>query len=498
MKAKSVSTLLAATAAAVLTVPAVAVAAPPTAAAATEVSVPCDPARLSDAIRTADTHPDTTLTLAKDCTYRLTVPLPTITANMTINGSGATLAREDRGTPTFRVLHDDGAAVALSDLTVTGGRIEAGANGGGILVSGGGALTLTRVLVKWNFAGPGIPGAAGGSGGGIYIGPGGSLTATDTRVLENRSGAGGVQVGANLAGHGGDGGGIAMDAGTLTLVRSTVSGNHAEYGGPGDAATAPAASLPNEGGNGGGIAARQASRTTLLHSTICNNTAGGGGWAGPLKGGPGGYGGNGARGGRGGGLELESGSAQLTETSVCLNVAGDGGAGGPGDLHWGFAGGSNDGGGIDSTANLVITGGTISGNRTGTNPTQDSDGADGGGIRFTRSALTITGATISGNQSAGDGGGVSQSTYRNGGEAHFAITSTTITGNGSGHNGGGISIRGYGPRLDRFDPDDSTLTTSTVTGNSAAGDCGGISLTRNGVGLQRDHDTVARNHPDDC
>ncbi|WP_424642210.1 hypothetical protein [Embleya sp. AB8] len=240
------------------------------------------------------------------CTYRLTVPLPALTVAITINGQGAILTRA-ADVPDFRILRDDGAAVAVSDLTVTGGRAESG-NGGG------------------------------------------------------------------------NGGGTTVDAGTLTLIRTTIDANQAGTGGHGADTTDPARnSWPNSGGNGGGIAARDGSRVTALRSVICGNTAG--------------------------------------------HAPGHDSA-------------ATHGGGIRTTySEPTITDATITGNRT-------SD--DGGGISpaVFRSddagSINVTSTTLAGNFAGRDGGGISFRRHRHhfdrSGKGYFStLTTSTVTGNTAAH-----------------------------------------------------------------
>ncbi len=117
-----------------------------------------------------------------------------------------------------------------------------------------------------------------GMGGGILVsGPGVSLTISDSNLFENDA----VQ-----------GGGIANRGGTLTVVRSTLTGNHA--GG----ATA--------GGEGGGIYSE--STTTVRNSTISANVAANGEV--PTA--------------QGGGIYVNSGTFTAESTTLAGNVADEG------------------------------------------------------------------------------------------------------------------------------------------------------------------------------
>ncbi|MGC0420042.1 hypothetical protein [Embleya sp. AB8] len=488
MKPRTLTLLVAATTAGATLAAPVAAAGPtagdPTPAPVT-IAVPCDAAAPGEAITTANTHPGSTLTLAAGCTYRLKTPLPALTAAVTIHGAGATLARA-HDAPDFRILRVDGVAVDLSDLTVTGGRAETGTDGGGILTTG--ALTLTRVVIRDNRAGDGAPDHDGGSGGGIAAPKPGSVTATDTQVIGNAAGTSGAHISVRSAApQGGRGGGISIVRSTLTLVRGTVAGNRSGDGGLGVDVADPAwASLAGDGGFGGGIA-MVGGRGTVSDSRICGNTAGNGGTGGTVTAGHDGYGGYGGGGGSGGGIALHSARLTLAGTAVCLNAAGDGGPGGPGVLHRGLSGWNAPGGGIDvGSGTLVVTGGSIVGNRTG--HAHDAPGApDGGGITNREGNLTLTGTAIVGNRSTLDGGGIAQDSTRRH-PADMNVTDTTIADNVAGGTGGGIFASGTNGT--------GTLTTSTVTGNTAR-TCGGIAVGPH-VDLKRDRVIDRGNHPDDC
>jgi hypothetical protein len=100
-------------AAAAATVAAGMMAAPPALAVAT-IPVPCSVAALNAAIAAAPTN--AILVLKSGCVYRLTAALPTITRNLTIDGSNDTITAF---TGRYTILTDDGATVALSQLRIT-------------------------------------------------------------------------------------------------------------------------------------------------------------------------------------------------------------------------------------------------------------------------------------------------------------------------------------------------------------------------------------------
>jgi predicted outer membrane repeat protein len=192
-----------------------------------------------------------------------------------------------------------------------------------------------------------------------------------------------------VSGNGGNlayaGGGI-YNGGTLDITRSTVSGNSAQFGG---------------GVYTGGRA------TLHLTRSLVN--------------------GNSAR--NGGGIYDFGGSIDIEASTVSGNAT------------------SGGGGGISSQAGstVAISSTTVSGN---------SAALFGGGI-LTAGALTMTGSTVSGN-SALKGGGVWNDIF-DGSDRTLAISSSTVSGN-SAQLGGGIWNTGGR----------ATLTASTVSANSAS------------------------------
>ena len=56
------------------------------------------------------------LVLVSGCVYRLTAPLPTITRNLTINGSNDTITRFSGN---YTILTNNGANVSLNNLRIT-------------------------------------------------------------------------------------------------------------------------------------------------------------------------------------------------------------------------------------------------------------------------------------------------------------------------------------------------------------------------------------------
>ena len=363
-----------------------------------------------------------------------------------------------------------GNVVVLRDLTVIGGNGGAqpaaaasvsgevfqdaigatggpGQDGGGILSSGD--LTLDRVSVQANTAGTGGAGAL-------------------TTHSKGRAATGGA------GGSGGRGGGIAS-SGQLRVVDSRIASNIAGTGGAGGSATGgsvPAAAgahgangtggLGGAGGDGGGIYTRGA--LTVERSVIGSNRAGAGGVGGGGSGGEGadntppqpggnggaGNGGTGGHGGFGGGIsvELNAGSASISDSAVTANSGGDGGIGSP--SHGGNGG---DGGGASfGTVYSPGAGGNAVGGAGGY-------GGSGGGIMGRTGDTTVTRTTVQGNAAGSGvvGGAATAGVSGVGGFSNSPVPGTATAGaGGDGGSGGGFQTAGSGTR---------TLTDSTVDSN---------------------------------
>ncbi|MFI5396144.1 MAG: choice-of-anchor Q domain-containing protein [Candidatus Binatia bacterium] len=385
-----------------------------------------------------------TLTEVDNATVHDGVPLPnglpSVTSEITITGNGVTIARSSGdGTPAFRLLHvAAGGHLTLNALTLTNGKlpIAPDAIGEPTLVGNGGAIFNEGALLLTNAA---VTANGGGSGGGVYNAAGATLTLIDSTVSGNHAGL------AN--GDSGDGAGI-YNAGVLTLLRTVVTGNQ---GGESE----------NIGGAGGGIA--NVGTATLTDSTVANNRAGGAG-----------------NGGAGGGL-FNSGALTLTRCTVSGNQAGEGDIGGNGG---GIANG--DGESVFFSARtggtLTLIDSTVSGNIAGGG---GCDGGNGGGI-FNTGTLTLTDCTVSGNQVggatcvAGDGGGIF-----NGGT--LLLASCTISGNSGWCGWGGFCEDGKGGGIASAGPL-AVVRNTLVAGNSTAAsgrDCHGV-VTSQGYNLIQD------------
>ncbi len=150
--------------------------------------------------------------------------------------------------------------LTLTNSTVSGN--DATGDGAGIHIQRGGSLTITGGAVTSNFGG--------GAGGGIHISDGVPVELTGVRISGNRA-------------DGGDGGGIANSnpQGTMVLTSVIVSANHSQVDGGGIYSSGPATLtdcwvVDNDargylGDGGGGI--HNFSTMTIVGSTITGNHA---------------------------------------------------------------------------------------------------------------------------------------------------------------------------------------------------------------------------------
>ncbi|MEU2425189.1 right-handed parallel beta-helix repeat-containing protein [Streptomyces sp. NPDC007851] len=233
------------------------------AAAGDDPSTPvaCSARALTTAVAAAS--PGETLSLSRDCTYRLTTPsgagdgLPAVGRKLTIRGNGATIVRAGNPTATFRIFHVvSGGDLRLEDLTVRGG--SAAGDGGGVLVDGGGKLTLSGVDV--------IDNTATNNGGGVAVSA--NATAVVRRgwlAFDNAAYGGGV-----------------YSRGTLSVQDTELSRNHARSAGgglylnAGDAFFYTSVIRRNtSAGRGGGVTDSGSAAVEFSDSKIANNTAAG-------------------------------------------------------------------------------------------------------------------------------------------------------------------------------------------------------------------------------
>jgi hypothetical protein len=272
-----------------------------------------------------------------------------------------------------------GADVKVSGLTLTNGRsAPANASGFGGAVGNAGTLALTDMVVKDSVAvgsnGAAVANGNGNSatGGGIYNHGAGTLSLLRTRVTGNKAigGAGGGNGTTLIFAGGASGGGIAGEfPGAVTITESEVTSNQA-IGGAGGNGTFTI------GGSAFGGGMRADGTTTIRRSTFDGNVATGGARGGAV-------GTNG--GGFGGGVYLAAPSSEVTASLFSGNTTT-----GAGD-------GSSEGAGVYSAGSTVLSNSTISGNvASGTAPVRNAGLRSSGGTN-----VTVRGATIAANTAAG-------------------------------------------------------------------------------------------------
>ena len=373
--------------------------------------------------------------------------LPTIAANLNINGPGAATISIS-GSNQFRVFDiGAGSNVEIKGLTITDGKslgvlddICPNESGGGILVNGG-TLTVRSTTLTKNVStcGGSIAVLASGnlnvidsivsdsstvydsssvdsSGGGIFIRSGSTVVIDNTTFLNNKAGVGGaISVGFIIDG---------SDNALVTINRSQFRNNSSTVGGAilnnGQLKIVGGSFRQNSAEEGGGaIAQGPNSKMTISNVEISSNSSDS----------------------SGGGI-LNGGSMTISDSIIRNNSSS-------------FGGGINsDSFTVDDVlqpSTLVINNSTISNNSASTENT-------GGGILIDEptSTATISGSTIQ-NNVAGFGGGIQVF------EATLTISDSTVSGNQAIKGGGGIEqFKGS-----------VTANGNKITGNSANGG-GGI------------------------
>ncbi|MDX6659146.1 MAG: hypothetical protein QOH62_3939 [Solirubrobacteraceae bacterium] len=335
----------------------------------------------------------------------------------TVAISGLTLTRGFVSGGNGGAINDSGgAALAISDSAITNSTSDQ--NGGGIYA--GGDLTLSASTISGNVAVNG--GGVSASSTGKYSN--GSVdTISDSTISHNQA--------TGTASYNG-GGGIYQEGSTLTLARSTISGNTATSSGGGLLAnpmyglTVDASSVKgNAAAHGGGMALRAGTSkyapVRVTESTVSGN-----------------------QGTYGAGLEVAYVASGNPVTIARSTISGnDGGAN-----SWG--GGILFNGGIGGSARLVDS--TVSGN-TATAGAGISLGSDNNSPLLdsysgkTTGSIDFDNSTIAGNAATAHGGGIYLSQYDSGSPSvkvsgTAGITSTIVAGN---------TAAGTGQDLDRVD-----------------------------------------------
>ncbi len=406
--------------------------------------------------------------------------LPPISAEVTIDGNGATITRSTAGgVPGFRFFYVSGGvaglpegSLTLNDLTLSNGLAHGGdsnTGGGGAGMGGaifdGGALTLDRVTLSGNTAQGGNPndGSLGFGGGGIGSNASAGSPADGGGFGGSAPGAQGGGGGAGSASHGGGGGGgfNAGDTGqTATGSSGAVGGGEGGFGsaGGGDGAgDGGQGGSTGAGGLAGGAFGSGGVGTNLPVSDSSNEDAGGGGGVG----GGGGAGGAFASGG-GGGFGGGGGSNYLENLIAPGNLVAGYGAGGFGGGGAGGGGGCSNGCGV----NAAVPGGFGGGGGTASTISATGNGGGGagmGGAVFSMfGKVSVSDSTLSGNSALGGAGGT--------------INNGAAGGAGSGYGGAVFNLNGS-----------LSITGSTIASNtvSPTGDVAG------GVYNLADENTIA-------
>ena len=352
---------------------------------------------------------------------QLTLSNPT---GVTITGPGASLLAVS-GNNASRVMEIQGGPAAISGLTVTGGKLASGSNGGGLL-NDGGTLSLSNVTISGNTSddeGGGlynskgsltltnctISGNAANTGAGLYNNQG-TLTLTDCTISNNTftlNTPGGVGSGTI------SGGGLKSLAGTLTMTDCTISGNSAR--------------------SGAGLFT-SFTTTNLTGCVISGNSAA------AYNGYP--------TNPNGGGMYIAGGTVSLYGCTMSGNSAVNGSGGGV----------------YNNNSMLTLTNTTVTGN---------SAAAKGGGLyNFNAGTLTLVNATITGN-SASNGSGVYNSAKPEQ-EGVMSLTNTIVAGNTkddiSGGYTGSNNLVGVDPMLSPLgDFGGPTPTMAPLAGSLAIG-----------------------------
>ncbi|MGW3607689.1 right-handed parallel beta-helix repeat-containing protein [Micromonospora sp. NPDC005161] len=261
------------------------------------VSVPCDAAKLVAALVAANAEGGAELRLAPKCRYTLTeafhetdqydggirdaretadaaeIPgdadapphnpaddtagLPVIYQPITIDGAGATIARDAQAAAFRFFTVRDGGELTLRDVELHNGR--SAIEGGSVHVVHGATAVVERVTVTQSTSL-----SPEGGGGGIFND--GNMVVTDSTFIGN-----------SASGAAGKGGGL-LNGGVLTLKRSEFHRNSANgYGGGlgnyrGAAEVESTTFAQNSASQGGGLASFSA-RTKVSDTELLNNTA---------------------------------------------------------------------------------------------------------------------------------------------------------------------------------------------------------------------------------
>ncbi|MCD7947824.1 MAG: S-layer homology domain-containing protein, partial [Oscillospiraceae bacterium] len=369
----------------------------------------------------------------------------------------------------------DGGTIS-GNLTFDPADTSTGGGGGGVYAYNGGTFTLNGGTISDNEVMAGTSGS-GGNGGGIFLNPGVTFSMSGGAISGNIANS---NTDASIQ-SGGNGGGIYGSGATLALTGGIISDNYAE-----------ATTTMGNGGNGGGVFAL-GSTVTLANVELSGNEAEIGGALYVVAGSSGNstvsigtgtliqtntaqyY---------GGGVVLLQDSSGTYTTGVTMTG---------GEISGNIALRANGGGVFvgtgckltmdaetDAFGNATV--GTITGNKTHSDVTNDTTGGDGGGV-YVNGTLEMNAGSISANEtsysattsSGGNGGGVYVS-----GSGSAVMDGGEITGN-SAVSGGGVYVDAGG-NGGSFTMTGGSSATPAVTDNTASGNGGGIYLVYGGAG----------------
>jgi hypothetical protein len=368
-------------------------------------------------------------------TLKLIQDLPEVTDSVTISGPGAARLTVHGMQHQIFAISGEKLTVAISGLKLTGGQAP---NGGAVYVDdAAGSVVLSNTVITGNRS-VGDSGTAG----------------NDTEAIVP-----------------GQGGGIAVAAGTVMLVKSTVSGNKAgEFFSEYDDATSEATIKFVASGKGGGIDVEKTGLLKVRNSVITTNRAA-----------------------DGGGIHNAGKTAVENRSIISKNIARQLS---PGEIA--------TGGGISNAAGgtLTLTNSRVSGNLAiGADGvavgyydagTPAGSAAVGGGIFNAKNAtLSVLGSKVLGNKAIG-GVGVKGETGAPGDAAADLDTRSGGRGaagetGGAGGNASGGGIANAGKLI---------LKSSRVTGNASIGGAGG-SGGRGGTGGEGAYGLIAQTYYDE-
>lgn len=207
------------------------------------------------------------------CFIQLTQVLPDLSTNLSLNGPGADKLTIRRGTGgTYRIFNVvTASAVTLSGLTVANGNTSSG--GAGVL-NGGATLNINGCIFADNFSS--------NSGGGIASAGGGTVNIVNSTISGNHAGG---PTSTTTTAFSSGGGIVNLSGSTVTITNSTISRNIANLGGGGisnsgtliisnSTISGNTAADPSTFGssNGGGILAQSGS-VNIKNTIVAGNTA---------------------------------------------------------------------------------------------------------------------------------------------------------------------------------------------------------------------------------